>query len=679
MIVKHQNTLSSRIAKLLASAIFASVLFAASLHIVFQVFRDIEQQKSSLQATAYALAAAAGDAVANNDKVAAQTALTAISRMPDVDMAAITKKDGSTFAVMGQTVFLTTEIMRQNDSSWALLFKGKLPVSVEIVKAGVVRGNLTIVGDIGALSRNLAWSILTILAAAVFTAFLGVMAARPLQQRIVGPLSQLTKTIQAMQDSRNYSGGLIDDETPDETGVLVKAFNGLMSDVRSRDEALKQLAYHDALTGLPNRVQFQEHLSDYLKKPTDRLFGAVLLFNIHGFRAINDAFSHAIGDKVLMRVAEGLKTASPDAVMIARYSSNEFAIFLADVTTENELQNCVGKLHQQFSKPISIAQLELHITLTVGAATLFNCSADAATADIILQHADTALAEAKRDTPGTLRIFQNSMQEKILYDTELKQSLRQACAHAEFSLNYQSQFNLQENRVAGFEALVRWKHAELGFISPAVFIPMAEEMGLIGVVGEWVLNESCRQAAAWHRQGETERVMSVNVSPAQILAADFIDKVRLALKQSGLPPQFLCLELTESIFVGGQFAETVVILETLENDGVKLALDDFGTGYSSLSYISKLPFHSIKIDRAFVADAHKSQRKSSLLKSIVNLIHTLGLETVAEGAESLEEVQLLAEFGVKKVQGYVYAKPLPAAEAIARAAQLEASYCKISA
>jgi diguanylate cyclase (GGDEF)-like protein len=673
------TTIGKRIARLVATAVFASVLGAATLHISLQVFRDIDSRNSAMSATAYALASAAGESVVNNDRNAAMAALAAVSRVPDLEIAVISRSDGSVMATMGQTTYLTKDLVAENDGPLSMLYKGKLPVTVEIVKGSEVRGHLTIIANISSLRWQLIWSVLSILLAAVISAFLGVLAARPLQRRIVGPLFQLTQTIQTLRASRNYAERLPDENTPDETGILIKAFNGLMDDVRFRDNALKQLAYNDPLTGLPNRVSFQRDLTEWLERPFEKPAGAVALLNIHSFRAMNDTFSSSIGDAILLTVAASIKTTLPDNAIVARNGGDEFAVLFPDAANDADLQMAVSRIHAKFSKPISIGELELHVSLSAGATSIFDRSPENATTDVVMRHANTALAEAKRQSPGTLMIFRNHMAEKIQHETELQQALRQACDNYDFSINYQVQYDVRSSSISGFEALVRWKHSELGFVSPAVFIPLAEQMGLIGVIGEWVLNTSCRQAAAWRKQGEGDRIISVNVSPAQILAAGFVDKVRRALKVSGLPPRMLCLELTESMFVGGKFSETVLVLETLAKDGVKLALDDFGTGYSSLSYISKLPFHAIKIDRAFVADAHKTERRAAMLKSIVDMVHTLGMESVAEGAETQDEVNLLEKIGVRKVQGYFFSKPLPADEAIGQANAIDKVYRKLSA
>ncbi len=309
---------------------------------------------------------------------------------------------------------------------------------------------------------------------------------------------------------------------------------------------------------------------------------------------------------------------------------------------------------------MKIGELELHVNLTAGSDFLSNVS----DADEALRHIDLSLAEAKSLHSTRVVYFQSSMAESLKEDTELGQALRQAARIGQFELHYQPQLDVKDNLISGFEALIRWKHPTRGNISPAVFIPLAEKNGLVSVIGDWVLNEACRQAVEWERAGNPPRVMSVNVSPAQMIAAGFVEKVRAALVKSGLAPHLLCIELTESIFVGASYAEAIITLETLAKDGVQVALDDFGTGYSSLGYLAKLPFHDIKIDRSFITDADKFPRKAAMLKYIVEMVHALGMTVVAEGAERAEEVQLLRELKVNTVQGYFVSKPLPAAAAL---------------
>ena len=678
MLIKNHQGVGHRVARLIALATFSAVLISALVHTVFQANRDVEHRKQSMQATAFALAAAAGDAVAESDRTKATAALTAVARIPDILMANIELNDGSTLATMGQTTYLTNDVFLKDDGARSMLLKGLLPVSVDIIKGGVVRGRLVMLADISNLRQQIMLTMLTTFAAALLAAFAGVAASRPLQRRIVGPLTDLTTTIQSIRTSRNYIAKLQDDNTPDEAGILVKAFNGLMSDIRSRDEALQQLAYNDPLTGLPNRVSFQRSLNEWMESELERPKGAVALVNIHGFRAMNDAFSHSIGDALLMTVAATIKSAVREDVVVGRYGGDEFALLMREEKTVADVEMVLARVQAAFFKPVQIGELELHVSLTAGAVLLVEQSTYNSS-DEVLRHVDLALADAKSQVPGRVQFFRLELAEDVQQDSALGQALRQATKAGAFELHFQAQFDLKTSRVSGFEALVRWTHPIRGPISPAIFIPLAERIGLVSVIGDWVLAEGCKQAATWRRQGLPDRIMSINVSPAQILAAGFVEKVRGALRKSGLPPPMLCLELTESMFVGANYAETVIVLDALAKDGVVLALDDFGTGYSSLSYLSKLPFHIIKIDRAFVAGADRNQRRRGMLKSIIDMVHALGMKVVAEGAETAEEVALLQQLNVEKVQGYALARPLAKDAAIKRANEIDQRYLVRSA
>jgi diguanylate cyclase (GGDEF)-like protein len=671
---KNRGGIKQRIAKLMALTTFLAVLMAALVHTVFQMRRELESRTQGLQAAAHALASATAEAVVQSDKLKVTSTLTAVSRIPDILLATIVLPDGRTLASMGQTTYLSNDVVTAEDDGLSMLYKGVLPVSVEIVKGGQVRARLILMGDVSGLRDEILYAIFGTFAVAMLAALTSVLASGPLQNRIVGPLTDLTKLIQNIRATRTYSEVLPDDNAPDEAGILVKAFNGLMSDVRSRDNALQKLAYFDPLIGLPNRVNFQRSLETWIEASPDHLTGAVVLLNIHGFRAFNDAFSHSIGDALLMTVAATIKSVLNDDATLARYGGDEFALLLRDTATQADVESTMARIQASFIHPLQIGELELDVGLTTGAVLLAGRTGQDGSVDAILRHLDLALADAKSQVPGKVHFFRPELAIVVQEETELGQALRQAAKTGAFQLHYQAQFDVRGNKVSGFEALVRWHHPTRGPVSPAVFIPLAERIGLMSVIGDWVLVEGCLQAAEWCRQGQPERQMSINVSPAQILAAGFVEKVRGALRKSGLPARLLCLELTESIFVGANYAETAIVLETLARDGVVLALDDFGTGYSSLGYLSKLPFHTIKIDRAFVAGADKSPRKSGMLKSIVDMVHALGMTVVAEGAETEGEIAMLQHMNVEKVQGYALARPLPKGAAANRANEIDWQY-----
>ena len=673
-----QRRIGQRIARLIAAITFSAVLLAASAQILLQTFRELDDRKQGLQATAYAMAAAAANGVANDNSAEVQAALTAVSRIPHILVATVQDQNGKHIANMGQSAYLTDDVFTTRDSNIALLFKGQLPLSVNIVKGGEIRGKLTVLGDISNIRQQVVLTALFTLSAALLAAILGVAASVPLQRRLVQPLTNLTETIQSIRASRNYSANLVDTNAQDEVGELVKSFNGMMEGIRFRDNALQKLAYFDPLTGLANRASFQRALQEWLEVPIHERNAAVILLNIPGFRALNDAFGHSIGDAILMTVSATIKDAIPEDTVVARNGGDEFAILLPGVDTQADVDMAVARIQSAFFRPLQIGELEIHVNLCAGACLIDASTKDKLSDDILMRQADLALAEAKSQLINRVNFFRPELIEKVEEDTALGQALRLATKTGAFELQYQCQFDVAASTISGFEALVRWTHPVRGPISPAQFVPLAERIGLVAVIGDWVLQEACHQAAEWYRKGLPPRVMSVNISPAQILSAGFVEKVRGALRKSGLPPHLLCLELTESIFIGTSYAEAIIIIETLSKDGVLFALDDFGTGYSSLSYIAKLPFHIIKVDRAFVANADKDERKRRMLQSIVGMIHGLGMQSVAEGAETSGEVSLLQEFGVNKIQGYAIAKPLHKQEALERCQEIESRYHKVA-
>jgi diguanylate cyclase (GGDEF)-like protein len=671
-------SIGKRIAKLVAAVTFLAVMLAASAQIVAQTLNDLEYRKLALEATAYAMAASAATGIATGDEPSVRSALTAMTHIPDILLAIAQDENGETVASMGQAAYLANDVLTATDSSLAMLFKGRMPAAVDIIKGGEVRGKLTVLGDISNIRRHVVLSAIFTLVAAIAAASLGVLASIPLQRRLINPLSTLTETIQRIRNSRNFSANLEDLNSQDEVGALVKSFNGMMEGIRFRDSALQKLAYFDPLTGLANRASFQLSLQEWLAVPVQVGSGAVALMNIHGFRTLNDAFGHSTGDAILMTVAAAMKSAIHEDAMLARNGGDEFAIWFTGVDSLADVEMSIARIQSAFFRPLKIGELEIHISLSAGACFVDAQQKSKFTDDIIMRQADLALAEAKSRMAGRVEFFRPELVAKVEEDTALGQALRVAAKSGAFQLHYQCQFDVARSNIAGFEALVRWTHPTRGPISPGVFIPVAERIGLVSVIGDWVMMEACRQAANWHRQGLPPRVMSVNISPAQILSAGFVEKVRGALRKTGLPPHLLCLELTESIFIGSSYAETVMIIETLSKDGVTFALDDFGTGYSSLSYISKLPFHTVKVDRAFVANADKDHRKRGMLASIVQMIHGLGMTVVAEGAETAGEVALLQELKVGKIQGFVIAKPMPAPAALARSQEIEDRYALLA-
>jgi diguanylate cyclase (GGDEF)-like protein len=671
--------IGQRIGRLVAVSVFTAVTAAASAISFVNFHQAISSTRSNLEGTAYVLAASTADALSSGDQSSAMNSLRAVKRITNVVSAYVVDGNHQLLASVGHGAILDDNAADATTSSLALLRKSTMAVSVDIVKSGQVAGQLVMVANIDGLRYTFLKMALSTLLAGFLAALLGVVVARPLQRRVTGPIAALTSNIQELRTSKDYSENIegIEVGQDDEVGVLTTSFNGFMEDIRNRDQSLRQLAYFDPLTGLPNRAFLQREISA-LKKDREHNHGGVVvaLFNIHGFREMNDAFGHSMGDAILLSVAAQINQASGasenSGTIISRFGGDEYALMSPDVSTIALAEAVIARVQSAFFKPMSIGQMELHIALTAGA---FWLPADQPVPEEVgelTRYADLALNAAKTQGAGRAVFFRPTMAEQLRRETEIVQALRHAINAGGLEVHYQAQMDFATGMITGFEALARWHHPLQGYISPAVFIPLAERNGLIVAIGDWILRAACRDAVQWLRDGEKPRSIAVNVSPAQIMQAGFVEKVQAALLDASLPAELLCIEITESLFLGDRTAEVIAVLNRLNEIGVALALDDFGTGYSSLGYLARLPFDKIKVDRSFVAEAEKSERRTSILKSVIEMSHTLGMTVVAEGAETIQELALLSKLGADSVQGFGIARPLPNKEALEKARAVEA-------
>jgi diguanylate cyclase (GGDEF)-like protein len=424
--------------------------------------------------------------------------------------------------------------------------------------------------------------------------------------------------------------------------------------VRERTQELEQLALHDALTGLANRALIMDRAGQMMSRAR-RLGSSVsaLFLDLDDFKDVNDSFGHDAGDELLRAVAERLSSAVRGDETVGRLGGDEFVVLIdddADVSPEL----VAGRLHAVLATPFHLTghpQLDIDVRASIGVAV-----GQRETAEELLRDADLALYEAKAQGKNRSVVFRSEMQQAAQERRRLETDLRRALQRGELSLRYQPTFDLTDCAVNGVEALLRWNHPERGLISPEVFIAVAEETGLIAPIGRFVLNEACSQAASWHAAGYPIAV-AVNVSGRQLDRDDLVEDVRGALALSGLPSQFLTLEMTESVLMRDVDA-TAERLLTLKDLGVRLAIDDFGTGYSSLAYLQRFPVDVLKIDRSFVAHISRSSGSEALIHTLVQLGKTLHLETLAEGIENDHQLAMLRREGCSSGQGFLFARPL---------------------
>jgi diguanylate cyclase (GGDEF)-like protein len=440
---------------------------------------------------------------------------------------------------------------------------------------------------------------------------------------------------------------------------------GTLLDVTDRklaEERLAHLAHHDALTGLPNRTLFQERLSQALLH-AQRHEGvvAVLYMDLDRFKSVNDTLGHSVGDALLKVVASRLTSVVRISDTVARSGGDEFIIVLADVARESDVQNIAEKVIEAFVEPYIVGRDEFFISTSVGV-SLF--PQDGVDADTLVKNADAAMYQAKERGRNNIQYYAAEIQEVTRRRLSLESDLRRAIDREEFILHYQPIVAVTTGAVTGFEALVRWQHPSRGLLAPMDFIPIAEEVGAIVPLGEWVMRTAAAQQKKWERLGATKGRVTVNISARQFQRRDLPEMVGRIVSEFAIRPGTLELELTEST-VMRDVNDGMHALEQLREMGVSISMDDFGTGYSSLSYLKKFPISSIKIDRSFIHDLNNDPFDEAISLAIIALARSLKMRVIAEGVETRAQLLKLRRMGCDEAQGFYFSPPVPAADSIA--------------
>jgi len=462
-------------------------------------------------------------------------------------------------------------------------------------------------------------------------------------------IKQAVHLFDVQQDKRDLL------EKLEEKNILLKQ---KLTECKQAKDRVKHMAYHDSLTNLPNRVTFKENLevsySRSARNP-DYMF-AILFLDIDHFKNINDSLGHFIGDKLLIEITQTLQSCLRSNDILARLGGDEFAILLDDIVHVNKAIPIVDRIYEKFQSPFYLDKHEVFASVSIGIA--FSNSEYTQSEDI-MRDADTAMYKAKSLGRARHVVFDVAMHHQVAKFLELDTNLRKAIKRNEFLLHFQPVVSATEDKLYGFEALIRWNHPDSGLVSPMDFIPVAEETGLILPIGQWVLYEAFRQMKSWHEQFPIYPPLkiSVNISSKQFLQPDFIEQIKGAILETDIDPSSICLEITESVIMEHPENSATKMLQ-LRDLNIQIHIDDFGTGYSSLSYLGNFPADALKIDRSFINNMMSDKTNLEIVRSIVNLASNLEMSVIAEGVETLEHLSEIKKLGCEYAQGYLFSKPL---------------------
>ncbi|MBI5917916.1 MAG: EAL domain-containing protein [Nitrosomonadales bacterium] len=542
------------------------------------------------------------------------------------------------------------------------------PVSIK----GESSGMLLIREDMSALYLHIARLVGIVLLSSLISGGLATLLVYRMLQRVISPLSGLSLLMQQVSQKGDYSSRA-EVSSRDEVGELAESFNLMLDQIernnialscelnQRRDAEIKldRLAHYDNVTQLTNRHYFEHRLHTLLREMSTRGERAALMFiDLDNFKDVNDTYGHHIGDQLLRTVGARMAQSLRSEDEVSRLGGDEFAVLLTRISELAQVEVVASKILKLIAQPVFIEGHEIFVGVSIGTVMLpddtidFNCA---------LRYADMAMYHAKHLGRNNHQFYRRELSEEQGQRLLLESNLRRALERDEFEVFFQPIHSLAEGRaLLGAEALIRWRHPELGLVPPADFIPMAEESGLIVRIGEWVLRTACQEAMRWQGVGASGKYfVAVNLSPCQLADAELIARVKSALSDSGLPPELLELELTESVLADQSEGSVQKLIQTAEM-GVQLVLDDFGTGYSSLSYLKHFPITKLKIDRSFVSELPDDLDDRSICEAIVGLSKSLQVTVLAEGIETLEQAELLQRIGCQEAQGFYFNRPMPA-------------------
>ncbi len=601
------------------------------------------------ESVARVLAENAAPAIQFNDPMGAAEILRALSSHPEIMAAELSATRGETFA---RYQWPRRAPVGPMEGLERLLPFGErsVDVMVPVEAQGAPVGHLTLTVDLSPTYARVYAALTAILAivGAVFGVVL-VMQSRVLA-RMLAPVRELVDSMRRVSETADYSQRA-SVTSRDEIGELGETFNAMMGLIQERDEAMEHLALHDTLTGLHNRHYLRIRARRPVIESGDRC--ALFYIDIDNFKQINDNLDHNVGDRVLMTVASRLSLLAGDEGLLVRFGGDEFVYCAYNLGADDDPNVIAERLRNAVAEPLFVSGRELTARASVGIAL---APEHGQSIDELLQKADAAMHVAKENGRDQVQLWNSAISQRANHRFELEADLRQAIAAHQLAVAYQPIIDLKDGRVIGMEALARWNHPRRGWVSPAEFIPVAEDTGLILQIGAWVMEQACQQVRQWHAQFGPLFV-AVNVSARQFRDPELVRKVSEICLRTHFPFELMHLEITESTLVNDADA-AVDIMRGLVGLGFRLSLDDFGTGYSSLSYLKRFPVHKLKIDQSFVKDLPRNADDGAIVKAIVTLGRALDIKVLAEGIETDRQHGVLSAMGCDQGQGYFYSQPL---------------------
>ncbi|MBB3111578.1 diguanylate cyclase (GGDEF)-like protein [Paenibacillus phyllosphaerae] len=586
-----------------------------------------------------------------------------------------TEQSGQTFVKLADQPVAFGSYLYQDDAD-AEAVQAALKFNSQVIKSVTVNGKkvvksffpiqvdrpyvVSIVADYNAVDEVMYDQLVTDLSHLLFTIILLFILSYLIAAVIIRPIQQIHHGVKRIAEGQ--IGYQLTVSRKDEIGVLSERINVMSlrlrrytDELKDKNREIQYQAYHDALTGLYNRHAFNEHMQQVLTGPDVFKQAAVLFIDIDRFKSINDLFGHRAGDMFIGQTAAWMLDLLPHEGNLYRFGGDEFLILLSNTSMESAIALAERLLHPQTEHPAHEAEV-LAVQFSIG----ISCyPKDGLTADELISAADNAMFKVKELGGASYCVFSSEMNEEVQRRLLIESGLRRALERTELYLVYQPYVDLQTSNIVGHEALLRWNHPDLGFVSPVEFIPVAEETGLIVEIGLWTIREACRQTKLWQEEGHQDLTISVNMSGRQFQQQNLVETVRNAIASSGLDPAFLTLEITENIAIHNE-RNVMTKLQELKDIGIRIALDDFGTGYSSLSYLGKYPLDILKIDKSFVQHSYTDSGEKEIVKTIIAMAHSLKLKVIAEGVETTEQLQYLEQERCDVVQGYLISRPLTA-------------------